>query len=175
RELSKDGHELRFAVNYLSHFLLTQNLLSLLKASAPARIVNVSSIGQSPLNFDDLQLEKRYNSFDAYCKSKLAQVMYGFSLAEKLKDTAVIVNSLHPATLMDTNMVHRFFGKVSSTVAEGADAVMQLAFAEETAGITGAYFNQLAGARANSQAYDEAARKKLWRLSEDLAKAFLKE
>lgn len=84
------------------------------------------------------------------------------------------MNSLHPATLMDTNMVHRFFGKVSATVAEGADAVMQLAFAEETTGVTGAYFNQLTEARANSQAYDEAARKKLWHLSEALAKAFLK-
>lgn len=174
RELSKDGYELRFAVNYLSHFLLTQNLLPLLKASAPARIVNVSSIGQSPLNFDDLQLEKRYQSFDAYCKSKLAQILYGFSLAEKLKDTGVTVNSLHPATLMDTNMVHRFFGRVSSTVDEGADAVIQLAFAEETAGITGAYFNQLTEARANTQAYDEETRKKLWQASEDLTKAYLK-
>jgi NAD(P)-dependent dehydrogenase (short-subunit alcohol dehydrogenase family) len=96
RELSKDGYELRLAVNHLSHFLLTQNLLPLLQASAPSRIVNVSSIGQSPLNFDDLQLEKRYQSFDAYCKSKLAQILYGFNLAEKLKDTGVTVNSLHP-------------------------------------------------------------------------------
>ena len=174
RELSKDGYELRFAVNHLSHFLLTQNLLPHLKASAPARIVNVSSIGQSPLNFDDLQLEKRYQSFDAYCKSKLAQILYGFDLAEKLKDTGVTVNSLHPATLMDTNMVHRFFGKVSSTVAEGADAVMQLAFAEETGGVTGGYFNQLAQEKANAQAYDEEARKKLWQASETLANAYLK-
>ncbi|NTS39365.1 SDR family NAD(P)-dependent oxidoreductase [Flavisolibacter sp. BT320] len=173
RELSKDGYELRFAVNHLSHFLLTQNLLSHLKASAPARIVNVSSIGQSPLNFDDLQLEKRYQSFDAYCKSKLAQVLYGFSLAETLKDAGIAVNSLHPATLMDTNMVHRYFGKVSATVAEGADAVMQLVFAEDTAGVTGAFFNQFTEARANTQAYDEAARKKLWQASEAMTKAYL--
>lgn len=173
RELSKDGYELRFAVNQLSHFLLTQNLLPLLKASAPARIVNVSSIGQSPLNFDDLQLEKRYQSFDAYCKSKLAQILYGFSLAEELKDTGVVVNSLHPATLMDTNMVHDFFGRVSSTVDEGADAVMQLAFAEETGGVTGAYFNQCTQEKAAAQAYDGEARKKLWQASEALTKAYL--
>ncbi|RYZ47739.1 MAG: SDR family NAD(P)-dependent oxidoreductase, partial [Chitinophagaceae bacterium] len=175
RELSKDGYELRFAVNYLSHFLLTQNLLPLLKASAPARVVNVSSIGQSPLNFDDLQLEKRYNSFDAYCKSKLAQIMYGFALAEKLDGTGVTVNSLHPATLMATNMVHDFFGRISSSVEEGADAVMHLAFSEETKEISGKYFNRFTAAKAAAQAYDPVARKKLWRLSEDLAKAFLKE
>lgn len=173
RELSRDGYELRFAVNHLSHFLLTQNLLPILKASAPARIVNVSSIGQSPLNFDDLQLEKRYLSFDAYCKSKLAQILYGFSLAEELKDTGVVVNSLHPATLMDTNMVHDFFGRVSSTVDEGADAVMQLAFAEETGGVTGAYFNQCTQEKAAAQAYDGEARKKLWQASEALTKAYL--
>jgi hypothetical protein len=75
---------------------------------------------------------------------------------------------------MDTNMVHRFFGRVSSTVDEGADAVMQLAFAEETSGITGAYFDQLTEARGNAQAYDEEARKKLWQASEALTKAYLK-
>lgn len=174
RELSKDGYELRFAVNYLSHFLLTQNLLPLLKASAPSRIVNISSMGQSPLNFNDIQMEKHYESFDAYCKSKLAQILYGFSLAEKLKGTGITVNSLHPATLMNTPMVHAFFGRVSSTVDEGAAAVMQVAFAAETGSVTGAYFNQMKPAKAHAQAYDIEARKKLWRLSEDLAKAYVK-
>jgi len=174
RELSNDGYELRFAVNYLSHFLLTQNLLPLLKASAPSRVVNVSSIGQSPLQFDDMQLEKRYDSFDAYCKSKLAQILYGFELAEGLRGTGVTVNCLHPASLMDTNMVHDFFGRVSSSVKEGADVVMHVAFAEATKDVTGAYFNQMKPARANAQAYEEGARKKLWRLSEDLTKVYRK-
>ncbi|MDQ3278141.1 MAG: SDR family NAD(P)-dependent oxidoreductase [Bacteroidota bacterium] len=172
RELSKDGYELRFAVNYLSHFLLTQALLPLLKASAPSRIVNVSSIGQSPLRFDDMQLEKGYNSFDAYCKSKLAQILYGFSLAEKLRGTGVTVNSLHPASLMDTNMVHDYFGRVSSSVQEGAHVVMHVAFADAAKDTTGAYFNQMKPARAHAQAYDEGARKKLWQLSEQWTKAY---
>lgn len=174
RELSNAGYELRFAVNHLSHFLLTQNLLPLLKASAPSRIVHVASVGQSPIDFDDIHLEKRYNSFDAYCKSKLAQILYGFELSEKLAGTGITVNSLHPASLMPTNMVHDFFGRVSSTVEEGADVVMHVAFSAETSSVTGAYFNRFKQAKAAAQAYDSVARKKLWQLSEDLAKAYLK-
>jgi len=173
RELSKDGNELRFAVNYLSHFLLTQKLLPLLRKSAPSRIVNVASIGQSPLDFNDIHLEKHYDSFDAYAKSKLAQIIFGFELADKLKDTGVTVNSLHPATLMNTNMVFDFFGRTSSTVEEGAEVLEYVAFAKETEKITGAYFNQMRQARANSQAYDDGTRKMLWKLSEQLTKACL--
>ncbi|MBD0289021.1 MAG: SDR family oxidoreductase [Flavisolibacter sp.] len=172
RELSKDGYELRFAVNYLSHYLLTQNLLPLIVYSAPARIVHVSSIGQSPIDFNDLMMEKRYDSFEAYCRSKLAQIMYGFDLAAHFKDKSVTVNSLHPASLMDTNMVHDFFGRVTSTVHEGADVVEYVAFSLETEGITGAYFNQKKQARAHSQAYDTAARKKLWEISEKLTNLY---
>ncbi|MCL5267867.1 MAG: SDR family NAD(P)-dependent oxidoreductase [Bacteroidetes bacterium] len=80
RELSKDGIELRFAVNYLSHFLLTYQLLPLLRASAPSRIINVSSIGQYPLDFKNLMLEKKYESFRAYRQSKLAQIMFTMDL-----------------------------------------------------------------------------------------------
>lgn len=173
REVSEDGHELRFAVNYLSHFLLTQKLLPLLVKSAPARIVNITSVGQSPLNFDDIQLEKRYDSFDAYCKSKLAQIIFSFELADRLKEKNVIINSLHPATLMDTKMVHQFFGRIAATVEEGANVVEYVAFDDETKDITGAYFNQLRQAKANAQAYDMEARKKLWQLSEELTKAFM--
>jgi NAD(P)-dependent dehydrogenase (short-subunit alcohol dehydrogenase family) len=135
-------------------------------------VINVSSIGQSPLDFTDLMMEKRFDSFTAYCRSKLAQIMHGFELAEKTKNDNVTVNSLHPATLMDTNMVHDFFGKVSATVDEGADVVEYVATANDTEGITGAYFNQKWQARANTQAYDDAARKKLWQVSEELTKAF---
>lgn len=173
RELSKDGYELRFAVNYLSHFVLTQNLLPLLQQSTPSRIVNVSSIGQAPLNFHDINLEKSYDSFDAYCKSKLAQIIYGFALADKLKGTGVTVNSLHPATLMNTNMVHDFFGRVSASVEEGAKVVEYVAFAPETSEITGAYFNQLRQVKAAAQAYDPEAREKLWQLSKQLTKTYL--
>ncbi len=172
REVSADGHELRFAVNYLSHFLLAKNLLPLIKRSAPARIVNVSSIGQSPIDFNDIMMENKYDSYTAYACSKLAQIMHGFELAEKLKDSGVTVNSLHPATLMNTNMVFDFFGYTSSTVEDGVTVVEHVAFSTETENITGAYFNRMKTAKANHQAYDVEARKKLWEISEGLVQQF---
>ena len=172
RELSKDGYELRFAVNYLSHFLLTKKLLPLLKASAPARIVNIASIGQSPFNFSDVQMEKNFDSYEAYARSKLAQISFGFELAEQLEGGGITVNSLHPATLMNTNMVADYFGRTSSTVEEGAGVVEHVAFSKETENVTGTYFDQFRQARAHSQACDAEARKKLWQLSEELTKAF---
>src|SRR6185503_6153740 len=81
---SPDGLELRFAVNYLAPFLLTNLLLQKLKESAPSRIVNVSSAGQAPIDFDDVMLEESYSGFQAYCQSKLAQVMFTFDLAKEL-------------------------------------------------------------------------------------------
>jgi NAD(P)-dependent dehydrogenase (short-subunit alcohol dehydrogenase family) len=173
REISADGHELRFAVNYLSHFLFNKNLLPLIISSAPARIVNVSSIGQSPIDFDDLMMEKKYDSYTAYARSKLAQIMHGFELAEKLKDSGVMVNSLHPSTLMNTNMVFDFFGYTSSTVEDGAKVVEHVAFSTETENISGAYFNRMKTAKANQQAYNVDARKTLWNISEHLVQQFI--
>lgn len=173
REVSRDGLELRFAVNHLSHFVLTQNLLPLLESSAPARIVHVSSIGQSSLDFSDLMMERRYDSFDAYCKSKLAQILYGVELAGQLKDKGVTVNSLHPATLMNTKMVTEFFGSPTSMVEEGVAAVEHVAFSDDTEGVTGAYFNQKRQAKANSQAYNADARRQLWEASLRLAGPYL--
>jgi NAD(P)-dependent dehydrogenase (short-subunit alcohol dehydrogenase family) len=173
RELSRDGLELRFAVNYLAHYVLTENLLPLLVRSAPARVVHVSSIGQAPLDFSDLMLEQHYDSFDAYCKSKLAQILYGMAQAEELKEKGVTVNSLHPATLMNTKMVKELFGPSSSTVEEGVEAVEQLAFSDETEGVTGTYFNQKRAVRANRQAYDADARRQLLTISRQLAGNYL--
>ena len=83
---SRDGHELRFAVNYLAHFLLTRRLAPLIRASAPARIVNVTSAGQAAIDFDDVMLERAYDGTRAYCQSKLAQIMFTFDLADELRD-----------------------------------------------------------------------------------------
>jgi NAD(P)-dependent dehydrogenase (short-subunit alcohol dehydrogenase family) len=105
REESADGHELRFAVNYLAPFLLTGLLLPLLRRSAPARIVNVASAGQAPIDFDNVMLKRDYDGWRAYQQSKLAQVMFAFELAERLRaagEGGVTVNALHPATLMNT-------------------------------------------------------------------------
>jgi NAD(P)-dependent dehydrogenase (short-subunit alcohol dehydrogenase family) len=168
RKESEDGYELTFAVNYLSHFLLTRLLLPLLKDSAPSRIVNVASAGQSPLDFSNLMLEQGYDAMRAYSQSKLAQVMFTFGLAERLADTGVSVNALHPASLMDTKMVEETFGYTMSTVEEGAEATVHLAASSELEGVTGRYFDGKREARADGQAYDEEARQTLWELSEQL-------
>lgn len=165
RRESADGHELVFAVNYLSHFLLTRELLPLLEASAPARIVNVASIGQRPVDFDDVMMTEGYNQMSAYSQSKLAQIMFTITLAEQLDPDEITVNSLHPATFMDTPMVTEAGREPMSSVEDGADAVMQLAVGTALEGRSGLYFNQLNEGRANAQAYDADARRRLWDLS----------
>jgi NAD(P)-dependent dehydrogenase (short-subunit alcohol dehydrogenase family) len=171
RRLSRDGHELTFAVNYLSHFLLTLELLPLLRASG-GRVVNVASVGQRAIDFDDVMLERSYDPTRAYSQSKLAQILFTFELAERLgPDAGVTVNALHPATLMGTNMVRGFGGRVLSTVEEGMEATVRLAVAEELEGVTGRYFDGQAEATADPQAYDADARRRLWELSEELTGA----
>jgi NAD(P)-dependent dehydrogenase (short-subunit alcohol dehydrogenase family) len=168
RQLSADGHELTFAVNYLSHFLLTALLLPLLERSAPARIVNVASIGQRPIDFDDVMLERGYDPFRAYCQSKLAQIMFTFELAERLGESGVTVNALHPATLMDTKMVRDSFGTAMTSVDQGKEATLRLVSSPELDGITGHYFDGQKESTADQQAYDVEARRRLWDLSEAL-------
>jgi NAD(P)-dependent dehydrogenase (short-subunit alcohol dehydrogenase family) len=168
RRVSEDGVELTFAVNYLSHFLLTGLLMLLLRHSAPARIVNVSSVGQNPIDFSDPMLEREYDAMRAYSQSKLAQIMFTFEVAERERNAGVSVNALHPASLMDTKMVHESFGYTMSTVEEGAEAVIRLAVSPEVDGVTGAYFDGTSEARVDRQAYDPQARERLWTLSEQL-------
>jgi len=171
RQESADGHELRFAVNYLAPFLLTRLLLPLLRRSAPARIVNVASVGQVPIDFDDVMLERGWEGLRAYRQSKLAQIMFTFELAKRLRaagETGVTVNALHPATLMNTKMATESFGYTMSTVEEGVAATLRLAVAPEVDGVTGRYFDGLRESRANAQAYDPEACRRLWRLSEQL-------
>lgn len=168
RAESADGFELTFAVNYLSHFLLTARLLPLLRGSAPSRVVNVASVGQAPIDFDDVMLEKGYSGMRAYSQSKLAQILFTFDLAEKLEGTGVTANCLHPATLMDTRMVAEAFGGSMSDVREGADATVRLILSPELEGVSGKYFDGQQESRADGQAYDPEARAKLWKLSEEL-------
>jgi len=168
RRESADGLELLFAVNYLAHFLLTMRLLDLLRRSAPARIVNVASAGQQALDFDDPQLERGWSGARAYCQSKLAQIMFTLSLAERLSDDEVSVTALHPATFMHTKMVLESQGRSLNTVATGARATERLIADPALLGVTGRYFNGTAEARADAQAYDAQARAQLWELSESL-------
>lgn len=167
RQTSADGHELRFAVNYLAGFLLTELLLPLLKASAPARIVNVSSLGQQALDFSDVMLTREYSGIRAYRQSKLAQILFTIDLAKELEGKDITVNALHPATFMDTKMV-RDFGTPRSTVEEGALAILKLATSAGVEGRSGLYFNGQEEARPDAQAYDPEARQRLKRLSLEL-------
>jgi NAD(P)-dependent dehydrogenase (short-subunit alcohol dehydrogenase family) len=165
RQTSADGYELRFAVNYLSGFLLAYRLLALLKTSAPSRIVNVASLGQHPIDFDDVMITKGYTGSRAYAQSKLAQIMFTIDLANELKGSGVTVNSLHPATYMNTTMVREGGITPISTVEQGGEAILRLAAGDDVADKTGLFFNGMQQMKANPQAYDEAARAGLRKLS----------
>jgi NAD(P)-dependent dehydrogenase (short-subunit alcohol dehydrogenase family) len=165
---SYDGYELRFAVNYLSGYLLTRLLLPLLEASAPARIVNVTSAGQAPIDFDDVMLERHYNGVQAYCQSKLAQIMFTLDLAEELRDRAVSATCLHPATYMPTKIVNAEGITPSSPLEQGVRATLRLVADPQLDGVTGRYFNGTRAAGPHPQAHDPKARRRLRELSERL-------
>lgn len=168
RQSSADGHELRFAVNYLAGFLLTHLLLPLLEKSVPARIVNVASAGQQPIDFADVMLMRGFSGRRAYCQSKLAQILFTIDLAGELEGAGVTVNALHPASYMDTTMVRQAGVSPWSRVEEGAEAILHLAASPELDGRSGLYFDGLGEARANGQAYDADARRRLGALSLEL-------
>jgi NAD(P)-dependent dehydrogenase (short-subunit alcohol dehydrogenase family) len=162
RQVSKDGHELHFAVNYLAGFLLTRSLLPKIVASAPSRIVNVSSGSASPIDFTDVMLERPGRASLGYGQSKLAQVLFTIDLAAELRGRNVIVTALHPATMMDTTLVRQAGGRAMSTVDEGATAVMQQITGDVE---PGQFYNGLRPGRPHPQANDEAARSRLRQLS----------
>ncbi len=172
RATSEDGHELAFAVNYLSHFLLTLELLPLLRAGERPRIVNVSSLGQAAIDFDDVMLEQGWTRGRSYSQSKLAQILFTVELAERL-GAEPTVTALHPATYMDTNMVRDSGNRPLSTVDEGMRATVRLAVDDDVEGVTGAFFDGTEESAADPQAADADARRRLWELSEQLTGAKL--
>jgi NAD(P)-dependent dehydrogenase (short-subunit alcohol dehydrogenase family) len=165
RKLSPDGYEMHFAVNYLSHYLLTKRLLPLIAASAPARIINVSSGSQTAIDFDDPMMEKGYNGGRGYAQSKLAQVMMTIDMAPALEKQGILTYSLHPATTMATTMAAKLKVKPRSTIAEGVESVVNAIVTTEP---TGTFFNELKPWKAKDQAYDAEAREKLRVLSDRL-------
>jgi NAD(P)-dependent dehydrogenase (short-subunit alcohol dehydrogenase family) len=164
RQESQDGHELRFAVNYLAGFLLTRLLLPTLRRSAPARIVHVASAGQAPIDFDDIMSTRHYSGVHAYRQSKLAQIMFTFDIAEQLTADEVSATALHPASYMPTKIVK----SPVSTLHEGVEATLRLMADPALDGVTGRYYNRQTEARAHPQASDPAARTRLRELSENL-------
>ena len=172
RQESEDGYELRFAVNYLAGFLLIMELLPLLQRSAPARIVEVASLGQAPIDFDDPQIERGYSGTRAYSQSKLAQISFGFELAERRgPDSGVTVTSLHPSTFMPTKIVIEERGESLDSLEDGIEATVRLAIGEDVEGVSGEFFDRQREAAAQEQAYDPEARRQLWDLSLELTGA----
>jgi NAD(P)-dependent dehydrogenase (short-subunit alcohol dehydrogenase family) len=180
RTVTVDGIETQFAVNHLAYFLLTALLLDVLKASAPSRIVNVSSQleRRGVIDFDDLGREKvPYDRMDAYCQSKLANILFTFELARRLEGTGVTANCLHPG-VVGTKLVQeiegrpkplRFLTKLKRPPArEGAHTSLYLATAPELATTSGRYFRECAESRPSPHAYDAAAGRRLWEVSEKL-------
>ncbi len=131
RRTSQDGHELHFAVNYLAGYVLSHELRPLLQRAAPSRIINVASISQSPIDFDDVMLERPGAAARGYGQSKLAQVTMTMDMAAELEALGIHIVALHPATLMNTSMVTESGMRPRTTVDEGADAVMQLVTMQE--------------------------------------------
>jgi NAD(P)-dependent dehydrogenase (short-subunit alcohol dehydrogenase family) len=168
RQESADGYELTFAVNYLAPFLLTRRLLGLIERSTPSRIVNVSSAGQAPIDFDDVMLERSYSGVQAYCQSKLALVMLTFDLAEELEGSGVTANCLHPGTYMPTNMVHTAGIEPVTPLKDGIAATMRLISSPEVEGVNGHYFDGTSESAPLPQAEDPEARRRLRELSAEL-------
>ena len=165
---SRDGHELRFAVNYLAGYLLTRLLLPHLQRSAPARIVNVASAGQAPVDFGDIMLERHYDGALAYRQSKLAQIMFTFDLAGELDAPSVTANCLHPATYMPTKIVRDDGTTPVSSLDEGVRATLRLSADPALDGVTGRYFDGLAEGSPHPQAHDAEARCRLRDVSDQL-------
>jgi NAD(P)-dependent dehydrogenase (short-subunit alcohol dehydrogenase family) len=172
RMLSADGHELRFAVNYLAPALLARRLVPSLKRGEPARIVNVASAGQAPIDFADLRMDHHYTGTRAYYRSKFASVAFTFDLAAELTDCAITVNCLHPASLMNTHMVRQAWVPPLSSIATGVKAVMNLAVEPTGAAVTGRYFDGVREAKAHRAAYDPEIQSKLRAVTNEILEPF---
>jgi len=179
RMVSTDGFEMTFAVNHLAPFLFTRELLPLLRAGAPSRIVNVASAGErnGPMRFDDLQSERNYRGFNAYAMSKLANVLFTYELASQLADTGVTANCLHPgavATDLLRQIPKLLFALIFPfllTPAKGARTVVFLAASPSVEGVSGGYFQKCRAARSSRRSYDVETRKRLWDVSEAMVDA----
>jgi NAD(P)-dependent dehydrogenase (short-subunit alcohol dehydrogenase family) len=181
RTLTEDGIEMTFAVNHLAPFLLTNLLLDLLKSSAPARIVNVSSVAhyRGHINFDDLQGEESYSGIRAYNQSKLANVLFTYELAKRLTGNGITANCLHPGAVA-TNLVRRNSGIYSAvwkmispfmlSPEKGARTCVHLASSPEVEGVTGKYFVKETAVRSSKESYDETVSKRLWEISMQLTR-----
>lgn len=190
RQLTPDGYETTFALNHLGYFLLTDLLLDLLKRTASesgeARIVNVASAAhqrvKNGLDFDDLMSERSYSTFDAYSRSKFANILFTYELARRIQASGVrglMANCLHPGFVAsgfghNNGLLMSLAMKLASPFAlspeEGAKTMIYLCKSPEVSGVTGKYFAKSREKRSNRASYDEAAARRLWELSEQLVR-----
>jgi len=179
RTTTGDRLETTFEVDYLSHFLLTGLLIDLLKASAPSRLVEVSSVAHynGHMNFDDLQGEKGYGGWKAYSQAKLAQVLFTYELARRLKGTGVTANCLHPGAVA-TNIWSRPLGRAGFIMKllrlfmmgpeGGAKTPIYLASSPDVEGVSGKYFTNKKEKESSKESNDEQVARRLWLVSEEL-------
>jgi NAD(P)-dependent dehydrogenase (short-subunit alcohol dehydrogenase family) len=181
REVTVEGLERQLAVNHLAYFLLTNLLLPQLEAAAPSRIINVSSGAHThaSMDFDDLQAERGYDPKQVYSRSKLANVLFTYELARRLRGTGVTANCLNPGVVA-TGMLADYMGVASgatpgstfgATPEEGAETSIYLASSAEVERVTGKYFERKQARRSSRESYDEAPARRLWELSERLTRA----
>lgn len=182
RTVTVDGIETVFAVNHLAYFQLTHLLLDRIIQSAPARIVNVASDAHKfgPLNFDDLQGEKRYRVMRIYGQSKLANILFTYELARRLAGTGVTVNCLHPGAV-GTRLGHNngtwakaiisLLRPFFRTPDQGAETSIYLASSPAVEGVSGKYFSNSKETRSSKASYDEAAARRLWDISAEMTGA----
>ena len=182
RQESKDGIEMTFALNHLGYFLLTNLLLDTIQASAPARIINVSSYGhrRAHMNFDDLQGRQRYSGMAAYRQSKFANVLFTYELARRLAGTGVTVNAVNPGLVATrfgfnnfgfipariVNLLTRLYGVVGINAEQGAQTSIYLATSPEVEVVSGKYFEKLTAVPSSEESYDPSIAKRLWQVSE---------
>ncbi|TKG93981.1 SDR family NAD(P)-dependent oxidoreductase [Puteibacter caeruleilacunae] len=164
KRISEDGNEMLWQVNYLGTYIMTKLLKPLLKRSAPARIVQVASAGQSPLDFEDINQENNWSGMQAYCQSKLAQVMLAVELADEYLEDGITINALHPASMMPTKIVQF----PMDTIPDGVRSVTRLALNSSLTNTSGKYFFKRTQENADAMAYDSDARNKLMELSKEM-------
>ncbi len=176
RETSRDGFEMTFALNHLAYFLLTHLLLDVLKASAPARIVNVASMAHfgGRLDLPGVANPRSYSSWKAYSQSKLANIVFTYELARRLEGSGVTANALHPG-FVATNFgvsngglfkpFFRLFQVMAISPEQGAQTILHLAASPEVEGMTGQYFDKCRPVRSSPASYDRETARKLWEAS----------
>jgi len=173
KEMSSDGYEMTFAVNHLSHFLLTRLLTDLLVKAYKSRIINVSSMAHANhIDFENLQGEKFYDGYEAYSLSKLCNILFTYEAARRLQPLGITVNCLHPGVIK-TKLLRTGWGLGGSPIETGSKTSVYLATSAEVENVTGRYFSNSRQVSSSRVSLDVSVQNKLWQLSEKMVHSFL--